>query len=142
MEWLARLKIDWPILHLQQNIFCELTVERLEIFIGSARAVIAGFHVIDKSAPDHDAAMRRDSGSQHIGAVCVTAIVGAWPGLTLTIRLDEKATKVRNQFVNFIRFLFPPRAHLSVEWIRCLQTAQLHRRGKARGEINLDAVRT
>src|SRR5437899_353916 len=100
MEGLAWLKIDWPILDLQQNISRELAVKRLKIFIGSARAVVPRLHVINKRAPDYDSVIRGHRGSQHVRAIGMRALVGAWPGLAFAIGLDKKTAEVGNQLVD------------------------------------------
>src|SRR5258707_11017366 len=53
MERLARLKVDGPILHLQQHVRRELTVERLQIVIGRRGAIVTGLRVVNEGPPDH-----------------------------------------------------------------------------------------
>src|SRR5262245_46333512 len=105
MERLARLKIDRPVLDLQQDVRRELAVEWLQVFISGAGAVIALLHVVNERAPDDDSAVRGEGGGQHIGAVNVVAVVSARAGLALAVCLDQEAAEVWNDAVNFIRLL-------------------------------------
>src|SRR6185503_21070098 len=102
MERLAWLEVYWTILDLQQHIPSKLAVKRLQVFVSSAGAVITGLHVINKRAPEYDAVMWFKSGSEHVCAVDVRAIVRPWSRLSLAVRFNDKAAEVRNQFVNFI----------------------------------------
>src|SRR5262252_7915831 len=102
MEGFARLKINWSILDLQDHISGKLAVKWLQVFIGSAGAVIARLHVVDKCTPKDHAIMWCECSGEHVGAVCVRTVVGAWTGLSLTVSFDDEATKIGNEAVDFV----------------------------------------
>src|SRR5689334_3674322 len=81
MKRLARLEVDWSILHLQQHVRRKLAVERLKVLVGSTGAVITLLFVVNKRAPHDDAVMWRNSGRKHVGAIGVRAIVRSWTRL-------------------------------------------------------------
>src|SRR5258705_9843136 len=128
MKRLTRLKVDGPILHLQEHIRRELAVEGLEIVIGSRSPIVTRLGVIDEGPPDHYAVMRGQSRGQHVGAINMVAIVGTRPRLALAVSLNEKATKVGDEFIDLIRLLLPPRCDFRVERISSLQATQFHGR--------------
>src|ERR1043166_10055429 len=125
MERLTRLKIDRTIFNLQQNVGGKLAVERLELFISCAGAVVIGFHVINKGAPNHYAVMGRDRGCQHVGSIGVRSIVGAGSRLAFAVRFYEKTAEVRNQAVDLISLLLPPRNDFGCQRIRSLEATQV-----------------
>src|SRR5678815_1765292 len=102
MKRLTWLEVDWTILHLQQDVRRKLSVERLEVFVSRAGAVITGLLVVNKRAPHDDPVMRRDRSREHVGAVGVRAIVSSWTRLALAVCLHDKAAEVRNRFVDLI----------------------------------------
>ena len=141
MEGLARLKVDGPILHLQQHVRRELAVEGLEIVIGRRSSIVTGLRVVDEGPPDHHSFVRSESRGQHVGAINMVAIVGARPWLALAVSLNQEATKIRNGLVNLIRLFLPPGCDFPVERISGLQATQFDGRRKARREINMHAIR-
>ena len=136
------MKVNRPILHLQQHVRRELTVERLEIVIGRRSAIVTGLRVVDEGPPDHHSFVRSESRGQHVGAINMVAIVGARPWLALAVSLNQEATKIRNDLVNLIRLFLPPRCDFLVERISGLQATQFDRRRKPRREINMYAIRS
>src|SRR5829696_6918695 len=72
MKRLTRLEIYWSILHLEQHVWRKLPIEWLEVLVRCSSAVVTGFHVVDKSAPHHDAVMRRQRGREHVCAIGVS----------------------------------------------------------------------
>ena len=63
---------------------------------------------IHECAPHHDAAVRRQCGGEHIGAIGMRAAVILRTWLAFGIGLDEKAAEVRNVSVDLIHFIPPP----------------------------------
>src|SRR5690349_7374412 len=108
MKRLARLKVDWTILNLQQHIRSELTVKRFQVFIASAGAVVTGLHVVNKRAPEDDAVMWSEGCCEHVSAVSMRAVVGSWTRLAFAVRFFNEAAEIRNQFVDLISLRFPP----------------------------------
>jgi hypothetical protein len=140
MKRLAWLKINWSILDLQQHIRRKLAVKWLQVFVGSAGAVVTWLHIVDKSAPKYDAIVGRERGGEHVGAVSVRAVVGTWSRLTFAVGLDDETTEVGNQTVDFVSFLSPPKGHCRVKWISGLQPAEIHWCREARGQVNVQAI--
>src|SRR5690349_15900390 len=130
MKGFAWLKVDWPILHLQQHVRRKLAVERLKIFVSGAGPVVTRLRVVNKRAPNHDAMMRRNGGSQHVCAVGVRAIVSSWSRLSFAVCLDEETSEIGNHFVDVVRLCFPPGDHRRIEWVSRRQLSQVHRRRK------------
>jgi len=125
MKWFARLKVDWTVLYLKQDVWRELPIERLKVLVRGAGAVVARFHVIDKRAPHHNSVVRRHGRSKHVRAIRMRAIVSARTGLTFAVCLHYQTAKIGNQFVELVRFLFPPTLHLRIQRIRSLQPADI-----------------
>src|ERR1051326_1770593 len=128
MKRLPRLEVDWSILYLQQHIRRKLSVERLQIFVSRAAAVVTRLLVVDKRAPHDDSMMRRNGSREHVCAVGMRAIVSSWSRLAFAVCFDEKPAEVGNQLVDLIRLLLPPLNHGPVEWIGSWEMIQLHRR--------------
>src|ERR1051325_7216472 len=142
MKRLAWLEVNWTILHLQQHVRRELTVERLQVLVSSASAVVAGLLVVNKRAPHDDAVMRRDRSREHVRAIGMRAMVRSWTRLALAVRLHEKAAEVRNHFVDLVGLPLPPRNDGRIERIGSRQVVQLDRRREARRQVNANAKRT
>src|SRR6185436_12838345 len=111
MKRLARLEIYWTILDLQQHIPSELAVKRLQVFVSSARAVVTGLHVVNKRAPHDAAEVRFESGSEHVCAVSMRAVVRSWSRLSFAVCFNNETAEVRDQFVDLISLRFPPCNH-------------------------------
>src|SRR5262249_25166424 len=85
--------------------------------------------------------MRSYGGREHVGAIGMAAVIGAWSRLAFAVGFYQVASEIRNQTVNLISFLFPPANDFGVKRIGGLQAAQIYRRGKARRKIDSDSVR-
>src|SRR5262245_27046385 len=85
MKGFARLEIDWSILHLQQDVWSKLAVEWMQVLVCRPSAVVAGLHVVNKSAPHHDAVMRCDCRCKHVRAVSMCAVVSSWTRLAFAV---------------------------------------------------------
>ena len=70
--------------------------------------------------------MRCERFGQHVRAVGVRAPIVLRSGLSLGIRLDEEAAKIRNVPVNLLDLRAPPGANFRIEWIRGLQSTDFH----------------
>src|SRR5262249_15615599 len=141
MERLARLKINRPILDLQQNVRGELAVEWLQVIVGRPGAVVALLHVVNERAPDDDAVVWGESGGQHIGAVNVVAVISARAGLALAVGFDQEAAEIWNDGVYLIRLLLPPRRDFGIERIGGFPAAPLDWRWETGREIEAHAIR-
>src|SRR5262249_16417129 len=131
MKRLARLKIDWSVFDLQQNVRREFAIERLKIFVSGSGSIIAGLHVINESPPHHYSIMSSHSRRKHIGSVNVIAIVSAWPRLAFAVGLYQKSAKIGNDAIDFIRLFLPPLNHRRIERISGLQPSKFDRRRKS-----------
>ena len=77
---LADLEVDRPVLDLEDDVVVERAVERLEVVHRGARTIvfdIAPVHevVVDKSAIEDDAAVRRQRPGHDVRGICVRASV-------------------------------------------------------------------
>jgi hypothetical protein len=137
MAGLARLKVDGPVLHLQQHIRIELSVERHELIVGQAGPILILMRRIDKRAPHHDAPVGREDRGQHIGAIGMRAAIVLRTWLTFRVGFDEKAAEVGDDSIDLIHFISPPCAHRLIEGVSAFQAADLDGRREARRQINL-----
>jgi hypothetical protein len=80
MERFARLEIDGPVLHLHQHVVVEFSVERHELAVGLACAIVRRFVRVDECTP-HDDPSFADGICEHVGAVGVGAAVVLWTWL-------------------------------------------------------------
>ena len=128
MEWLARLKVDRAILDLHQHIVGELAVERLEIIIGLFGAIVRIVMRVDEGAPHHDTAVGLHGGCQHIGPVCMGALIILRARLAFAVCLDEEAAEIGDSPIYLIGLGLPPGGDLRVQRIGRLETVQFHRR--------------
>ena len=92
----AHLEIDRAVLDLDDDVGVELAVERLEIVVGGAGAVvlqIAPVHVVvvDEAAVEEQAAVRREGARDHVGGVGVRAAVGGRPDAAFGIGFQDDA---------------------------------------------------
>src|SRR6266404_2161683 len=115
MKRLAWLEVNRTILDLQENVSGKLPVEGLEIVVGRRCSIVVGLRVIDKSTPDYDTLMRSKSGGQHVGAVYMTAIVGARTRLAFAVSLNDEAAKVWDEMIDFISLFLPPSRDFGIE---------------------------
>src|SRR5262245_17303432 len=58
MEWLARLKVEGPVLYLHEHVVAELPIERLELVVRLANAVHGLLVAVHEGSPDHHTAVR------------------------------------------------------------------------------------
>ncbi len=140
MERLPRLKVDGPVLHLQQDVVAELAVERLEFAVGLLRAVVGLILRVHEGAPHHDPAVRSHRVGEHIGAVRVCTVVVLRARLTFGVGFDQEAAEVGDGLVDLIRLGAPPGPYGRVEWIGCLQAADLHGRAESRAHVNANSI--
>ncbi len=73
-DGLAHLKINRPILDLNDDVVLELPIQRMKNVVGSPRAIILGIApvqmmVINKSAVEQHAAMRMDRAGNYVGSI-------------------------------------------------------------------------
>ncbi len=84
--------------------------------------------------------MRFQSGRQHIGALGVVAAVVTGTRFAFGIGLHQKAAKIGNNFVDFVRLGVPPGLYRRIKRIGSFQTAQFDGGGPACRQIDLDTV--
>ena len=96
----------------------------IELVVGLLGAVLSGCP-IDKGAPHHDAAMRRQRVGEHVGAVGVAAAVVLRPRLAFGIGLDQEAAEIGDGAVDLVHLRPPPGPHGGIERIGGLQPAEL-----------------
>ena len=142
MERLARLEVQRAVLHLHERVGAETPVERHELHVGALGAVRIDLGVVDKGAPHHDAAVRRQRVGQHVGAVGVRAAVVLRPRLALAVGLDHEPAEVRNARVDLVRLGAPPGGHRGSERIGGVERLEHARRGGIGRQVDANAVGT
>src|ERR1700720_2190608 len=109
----ADLKVNGPMLDLNDDVVVELAIEGMEYIVRSFRAVTLRIlpvevMVVYKRAIENDAAVRFERTCNRIGGVRRCPAVGGRARPAFGIRLDNKSTEVRNPPVNRVHFLAPP----------------------------------
>src|SRR6478672_11263662 len=104
MKRLSWLKIDRPVLYLDQYILSELAIQRFEFFIGLLETIGGRFIAVYKGTPHHNAMMRGHCIRQHIGTIGMCSLVILWSWLSLRICFHQKTAKVRNELIDRIYF--------------------------------------
>ena len=127
-ERLARLEVHRSVLYLHDHIVSKLSVERLELLHGLVGPVGAG-RTVYKGPPHNYAAVRLQGFRQHIGSVGVGAAVILRACLAFGIGLYQEAAEIRDCGIDFRSLVLPPLAHLRIERVAGLETAQGHRAG-------------
>ena len=95
---------------------------------------------VNETSPHDNAAVWLHCVSQHIGSVCMSAVVVARSRLSLAVSLHEKTTEVRYDRVNFLSLCFPPFCYFRFEWVGSLQSSYDHRRGEVDREVGFYAI--
>ncbi len=119
MNRLTDLEIHRPVFNLKDDIVMIISVHRLEVIIagtGAIRLVVSPVlrAVIDKAAPDDNAAVGLYNIRQHIGAVRLGSSIGKGSGTSLGIRLHKETAKIRNPTEDLLHLILPPRNNLCV----------------------------
>src|SRR5699024_2895751 len=111
---LPGLEIYGTIFHLDQYIIPKSPVKRLEFIIGLFCTIFGFLIAIYKGAPHHDTSIFRYRIGKHIGTICMRSAIVLWTRLAFGIGFYQKASKVRNETVDFIGLVFPPGFYLWV----------------------------
>src|SRR4030042_13563 len=82
MKRFARLKINRTVLRLHHDVGTELTVKPCKLYVSALDTIRVHVLVINKGAPDYNAAVRRECICEHVGAFSMGAAVILWAGLT------------------------------------------------------------
>ena len=141
MNRFTRLKIYWTVLHLQDDIIAELTIERHE-FIVSLVCTVGTIGCIDESTPHNNTTIRFECICQHVGTIDMGASEILWAWFTLTIGLDEESSEVRDGIIDFLYFVPPPTDYIWVKRVGCRDIAQCPGRRKVDRKIYFDTIRS
>ena len=124
----THLKVDRTVLHLNDDVRLELAVEGTEVIVARAGAI--GFEVVpvqmvvvDEAAIKNDAVMRLQGSRKHVGSLRRGASILRRAGAALGVGLDHEAAEVRNQPVDLIGLLLPPRRNPRIERVEGRQVA-------------------
>src|ERR1700694_499433 len=128
-EWrnrFADLKVNGPMLDLNDDVVVELAIEGMEYIVGSFRAVTLRIlpvevMVVYKRPIENDAPVGFEGACNHIGGARRRPAVGGRSGPAFGIRLDNKSAEVRNPPVNRVHFLAPPLDETRVKRIKRIQ---------------------
>ena len=140
MERLAGLEIERTIFHLDHRAGVELAVQRFELVVRLADA-IGAVVAVNEGPPHDDAAVRRQRGGQHVGAVGVGVPVVGRPRLAFGVGLDQEPAEVWNHRVDGVRQVDPPGLDRAVRGVGRGETADLLGRAELGRQVDGDAVR-
>src|SRR5882762_1538777 len=109
----ADLKVNGPMLDLNDDVVVELAIEGMENIVRSLRAVTLRIlpvevMVVYKRPVENDSTVGFERACNHIGGVRRRPAVGGRAGPAFGIRLDNKSAEVRNAPVDRVHFLAPP----------------------------------
>ena len=138
----THLEINRPVFDLHKGVVIECAVERVKVVVGGFGTIVfqvvpIEVVVVNECAVEDHTAVRLECARDHIGRVGVSAVVSRRPGTSLGIGFYDKASKIRDQFVNAVDFLFPPVRDSRVERIESIEvtenlgTAQIDRQSEA-----------
>ena len=121
---LARLEVHGAVLDLDNDVVDKLPVQRHELLTGLIRTV-AALRLIYEGAPHHDALMRFQNLTQHVGTVgmCPSKVLRPW--FTLGVGFYEESAEVGNHLIDLVHLALPPANDLGIEWVGSLQPAHL-----------------
>ena len=130
----SRLEVDGAVFDLHDDIRRELAVERMKDVVGGAGAiglevVVVEVIVVDESAVENDAAVRRERVGEYVGGIGGAAAVAGWAGLAFGIGLDREAGEVGDERVDLIHFSGPPGLDCGIEGVEGFEAADLLRAG-------------
>ena len=140
MKRLTRLKVDRPVLHLQDDVVAELPIQRHELVGGLFGAVVGLLLRIDERAPHDDAAVGCHGVGDHVGAVGVGSRVVLRPGLPLGVGFHQEAAEIRNEGVDLIGLGTPPGTDTGIQRVGGFQAADLDGRAEAGRQVHAYAV--
>ena len=112
----ARLKVDWPVLRLDNNVVAEFAVERHKLFVSLLGSVFT-LGTVNKSSPHYNSAVRFYGVGKHVCAVGVRAPEVLRSRLTFAVRFNQESPEVGNHRINFLSFIFPPLNNFRIERI-------------------------
>ena len=125
----AHLKIDGAVFDLHDHVVVELAVERLEVVVGGAAAVVLrigpiGVMVVDEAAIEEQAAVRLQGARQQIGGVGVRSAVGGGTDAAFGIGLEHEAGEIGDGGVQRVDAVLPPRGDLGLERVEGVESAE------------------
>ncbi len=132
MDRFPHLEVHRTVLDLQYHVVVKMAVEGHEIVVGGIGPVGGPVApvlpaVVNETAPDDQAAVRLESGSQHVRTVGVVPAVCEGTGAELGVGLDEETSKIGYMFVYLSGLFAPPFPHPVVQGIGGFQAAQFDR---------------
>src|SRR5579871_2945955 len=142
----ARLKIDWTVLDLNNDVLFELSIERMEIIVGGFGAIVARvapieMMVVDEGAVKDDAVVRLQGASNDVGGVDRCPAIDGRAQLTLRVGFDREAAKIRDSRIKSFDLLAPPIGDARVEWIKGIEITARFRCAQIDRDRELNAPR-
>jgi len=133
------LKIDGPVLDLDDDVAVEFAIEPVEVVVGGLGAFISGIGwivtpFVDKAAVEEQAAVGLEGAGDHVRGVGVSALVCGRSYLPFRISLYYEAGKIGDCAVDFIGFALPPLGDARVQWIERIQSTDALRAPKIDGQ--------
>ena len=124
----AHLEIDGAVFDLDDDVVVELAVERLEVVVGGAAAVvlrIVPIHVVvvDEAAVEEQAAVGLQGARHHVGGVGVGAAVGGGADAAFGIGLEHEAGEIGDGGVERVDAGLPPGGDVGIERIEGVEAA-------------------
>src|SRR5258708_19369725 len=101
----ADLKVNWPVLGLNDDIVVEFAIERMECIVCSFRPVALGIlpvamMVIHKRSIENDATMGFERARNHIGSIYTRPPVDGRPGPPFAAPFDSKPANPSNPSID------------------------------------------
>src|SRR5262249_31978874 len=124
----ARLKIDRPVLDLDDHVVIELAIQRMEYIVSGACAIrlwIAPVQmmVVDEGTVENDATVRSKRPCQNIRRIRGRSSIRGRADSSFRISLHREPTKIRNEREDLIRFRLPPRGNSRVDRVERIDSA-------------------
>ncbi len=113
---------------LQDDVRVERTVEWMKVVVGGARPIVLGITpvhqvVVDEAAIEDHAFMRCERSCDHVGRVCVRAVVRRRTESALGVGLQNNPAKIGNRPIQGIDPILPERRDASVQRVERVQAA-------------------
>src|SRR5689334_19154414 len=126
-------------LDLNDDVVIKLAVQWMENVVRGARTIRfcitpVQMMVVNKLAIKQTPAVRRERPRNCVRRIRWSSAVGRWANSSFGICFDSEATKVRNEFVDFIGFGLPPLGNSWIERIKRIETTNRFRTAQIDGK--------
>src|ERR1035438_41311 len=111
---LAHLEVDGAVFDLNDDVVCELPVERMENIVGRLGEIVllvapVEMMVVDKAAVEQQSAVGVERAGNYVGGVGWGAAVAGGSSAAFGVRFHNEAGKIWNLRIKSVNGLLPPR---------------------------------